>query len=68
MDIDVGGNIYHTQKGVKIELGSASDHVVIYVDSNDFDAAKETIKRSIRLLNFAKECKSGMLPLDKVEV
>jgi hypothetical protein len=64
----VGGNVFHTTKGTKSELGTASDHLVIYYDSNDFDAAKETIKRSIRLHNFAKECKSGMLPLDKVEV
>jgi G:T/U-mismatch repair DNA glycosylase len=64
----VGGNVFHTTKGAKSELGTASDHLVIYYDPNDFDAARETIKRSVRLHNFAKECKAGTLPLAKIEV
>ena len=59
----VGGNVFHTTKGTKSELGTASDHLVIYYDTADIEAAKETIVRSVRLHQMAKDMKAGLLPI-----
>lgn len=59
----VGGNVFHTTKGTKSELGTASDHIVIYYDTADMDSAMETIVRSLRLHQMAKDMKSGVIPL-----
>jgi hypothetical protein len=59
----VGGNVFHTTKGTKSELGTASDHLVIYYDTADIEQAKETIVRSIRLHMMAKDMKAGILPI-----
>ena len=64
---DVGllvvGNVFHTTKGTKSELGTASDHLVIYYDTADIESAKETIVRSVRLHMMAKDMKAGILPI-----
>lgn len=62
VDIDVGGTVNHVQKGMKIELGVASDHLVIYADPNDLLESRDTIERATRLHQYAKELKSGMVP------
>lgn len=62
MDIEVGGRVQHVQTGIKIELGTASDHLVIYTDTADMDTAKETIQRATALHQFAKELKAGFIP------
>jgi len=59
----VGGNVFHTTKGTKSELGTASDHLVIYYDTADIEQAKETIVRSVRLHSMAKDMKAGILPI-----
>jgi len=59
----VGGNVFHTTKGTKSELGTASDHLVIYYDTADIESAKETIVRSVRLHMMAKDMKAGILPI-----
>jgi len=62
MEIEVGGNVNHLQTGAKIELGTASDHVVIYIDPNRPEEAKLTIERTLRFHQYAKEIKSGLIP------
>ncbi len=62
VDIEVGGMVSHEQKGAKTEIGVASDHLVVYYDPNNVDAALETIDRAVQLHQFAKERKTGQLP------
>lgn len=62
VEIDVGGSVHHKQVGMKIELGVASDHLVIYCDPNDWERSVATIDRSVRLHTYAKQLKAGMLP------
>lgn len=62
VDIDVGGSVNHVQKGMKIELGVASDHLVIYADPDNLLPSRDTIERAVRLHQYAKELKSGMVP------
>jgi hypothetical protein len=59
----VGGNVFHTTKGTKSELGTASDHLVIYYNTDDVESAKETIVRSVRLHQMAKDMKAGLIPI-----
>lgn len=67
MDLVVGGNTFITQQGTKIELGTASDHIVIYVNTNDIEQSKTTIERSIQMHNYAKDLKSGNIQFPKKE-
>jgi hypothetical protein len=62
MDIDVGGTVYSVQKGGKIELGVASDHMTVYVDPDDWEGSVRRIDRQVRLHNYAKAMKLGILP------
>lgn len=62
---DVGGSVNHRQSGVKTELGTASDHIVVYFDPDDMEKAKTTIERAMRLHQYAKELKAGLIPLRK---
>jgi len=62
VDIDVGGGVVHKQVGAKTELGTASDHVVIYYDPDDMERAKFIIERTLRLHQYAKEIKAGLIP------
>lgn len=66
VDIEVGGSVSHEQRGAKVELGVASDHLVVYFDPNNPDAALDTIDRAVQLHQFAKQRKSGELPPRKV--
>jgi len=63
----VGGNVFHTTKGTKSELGTASDHLVIYYNTDDMEQATETIVRSIRLHQMAKDMKNGLIPVPQVK-
>ena len=62
LSIDVGGGVNHRQTGAKSELGTASDHLVIYYDPDDMERAKTSIIRATRLHQFAKELKAGLIP------
>jgi hypothetical protein len=62
MDLEVGGTTYQVQKGGKIELGVASDHLVIYTDPDDFQGSVKRIANQVRLHNFAKAMKAGLQP------
>lgn len=65
--LDVGGVVINTTKGGKIEIGVASDKVTIHVDPEDWDGSVRTIDRMIRLHNYAKAIKAGILPQKPVE-
>lgn len=68
VDIEVGGEVTHEQKGAKSTIGVASDQVVIYYDPTKPDEAMKVIDTTIQLHQFAKERKAGQLPpLRKVE-
>jgi hypothetical protein len=60
--IDVGGSVNHRQSGAKSTIGVASDQVVVYYDPEDMEGAKIIIERTIRLHQYAKEIKSGLIP------
>jgi hypothetical protein len=62
LQIDVGGGVNHRQTGAKTELGVASDHLVLYYDPDNLLVARDTIERGVRLHNYAKQLKSGMIP------
>lgn len=67
VSFDVGGSVNHRQSGGKIELGVASDHIVIYiVDPDDFEGSKGTIERMVKYHQYAKELKAGFVPARKV--
>jgi len=61
VEIDVGGFVSHKQTGAKSTIGVASDQIVLYYDPDKLLDARDTIERGIRLHQFAKELKSGMI-------
>jgi hypothetical protein len=63
-NIDVGGYVNHKQTGIKIELGTTSDHLVVYCDPVD-PKARDYIIKAVAFHQFAKELKSGFVPIPK---
>jgi hypothetical protein len=59
---DVGGSVNHRQSGAKSTIGVASDQVVVYYDPDDMEGAQIIIERTMRLHQYAKEIKSGLIP------
>ena len=59
---EVSGSVNHRQSGAKSTLGVASDQVVVYYDPDDMEGAQIIIERTMRLHQYAKEIKSGLIP------
>jgi len=67
MDLEVGGIVNHVSKGGKIELGTSSDHLTLYIDPEDWNGSVLKIDRMVRLHNYAKAMKAGVLPKKPIE-
>ncbi len=61
-ELDVGGGVTHKQSGAKSVVGVASDQSTVYYDPLKLDEARQIIENQVRLHNFHKELKSGMIP------
>lgn len=61
VEIEVGGSVNHKQSGAKSTIGVASDQLVLYYDPDDLLRARDTIDRGVRLHNYMKQLKAGMV-------
>jgi hypothetical protein len=62
VDIDVGGEVKHSQSGAKSTIGVASDQLVLYYDVDKPAEAMRIIEHGVKLHNYMRELKSGMIP------
>jgi hypothetical protein len=68
VDIDVGGEVQHKQTGAKSTIGVASDQLVLYYDPDKFLEARDYIDRAVKLHEYHKKLKAGMIPDRGAEV